>query len=46
MLGSAGFAHVKVLLEHKSVRWFEAAPAAGGILAAYEDAAAALKLYL
>jgi len=46
MLGEAGFKHVKVLMEHQAVRWFEAAPEPRGILDEYAQAANALKLFL
>jgi 2-polyprenyl-3-methyl-5-hydroxy-6-metoxy-1,4-benzoquinol methylase len=46
MLGAAAFRHVKVLLEVKSVRWFEVALAPGSLLEEHAAGAEALRNFL
>jgi 2-polyprenyl-3-methyl-5-hydroxy-6-metoxy-1,4-benzoquinol methylase len=46
MLGAAGFRHVRVLMEVKSVRWFEVAPASSGLLEEHAAGATALRDFM
>jgi 2-polyprenyl-3-methyl-5-hydroxy-6-metoxy-1,4-benzoquinol methylase len=46
MLGDAGLKHVAVLLEHKTMRWYEVAPSAQGILEEYAIAAKRLRDFI